>query len=184
ACQKISRAAEVESPGSICEIDKGRPNALPITAEFPSMRSGRIRDYVLHLKPNFLSIGGPGSAGARDESARATGLIRRREWIVNRDQHHRSGIAAQRFHCRRETRILEAHLIDERLRNDEVVSVREGLAVSGFPLQRFSQTVAAAKLSQVPQTTELINNGRVVGLGIVVIEARAKDLITRGRAYQ
>ena len=62
----------------------------------------------------------------------------------------------------RQARKLHARLIDECRRENIVVGIGNGVSVARFPEQRFGQTIAAAKLSQVIQPAKLIEHRAVM----------------------
>ena len=64
-----------------------------------------------------------------------------------------------------------------------VVEISNRVGVAGLALERLSQSIAAAELSQIFQTSELVKNLTVVGLSEFVINARREDVIARRRAH-
>ena len=102
-----------------------------------------------------------------------------RQWIVKRDQHHRSRPPLA-VTAGRQARKLHARLIDEGRRENDIVGVGNGISVSRLAEQRFCQTIAAAKLPQIILPAQLVKNGPVVQVGKLVIDARSQGVILNG----
>jgi hypothetical protein len=86
---------------------------------------------------------------------------------------------------------LKAKLVNDRRREDEVVSVGDGVRVALAALQRVGESEAAAELPKVLRARALEENRAVVRLREVVVETRAegvraqrrRDALDEGREF-
>src|ERR687883_305235 len=103
------------------------------------MRARDVREGVLDLEAILAAVASARSRRTGYERAGAFGWIATVERVANGNQHDRP-TAFLSFKGRRETRVLQARLVDRSRREDEIVRVRDGVRVARSSLQGFRQT--------------------------------------------